>query len=1051
MRLSDKAIERFEVIQKALSDLADSLYHNGWKKTSTGESRDIEFNYRFDLYMRRRKFIDIIPNVTTKHPNQKPVTKDEMESRFGDKMESNFGAVFESAPTTKFSENSQTLENTGFPGSKKMESFPSMGLPKGGMTPNWERFVREGERGLPELSGFMKYESLRAIRMDASSLTIGFDSEWFYPDGESGDRLVLSWQYSAFIQDELWEFVFLRKLPNYELPFSLALGRILDIIGIKPIDIRKVKKYVSLGSTVPQSEKRLETVFDTYKEAYEASCEPFPDGSAVHTKLVWVSSETIPVTLVCHAGKADVSALKTGDVAHKDLLRYCSEVQGGLVTLHPVRIHVDSYEPVYAQSHHPHKFQVELQIADTLCHAPGKKRTLAAIGDAIHWEKLGLPDGFINNMDKLLVQDAGMYFEYASNDAVIALLYASTVYGYNRRMPITITSAAAKVVKHYLMLDLGCSTTSEFNRKYRGLEKVSHGMVPREDRPGYVESSSLEPISNKANTIQQFASKAYIGGYNSSSEIGYFPKKTYDYDLRNAYPTAMCLVADVDWEIGYTTVIRERYLSLRDFRATTIGGMDLIQPFFAYIQFEFPENILYPCIPVRIDGIPVYLQSSKGLPGVYASGPEIYLALRLGAKVYCEEGYLPDLLWDEETGAVSFSMREGVKRLVQDRETAKKIEGKGSIVELILKALVNAIYGKSGQNVITKHTWSAMLDEMESLGCSSITNPVSACMTTSIIRATLLAAQNQCSQNGYMACSVTTDGFITDCPEEELKLYDLYGFRYCLENARLFFSDGDDINIWEVKHSQDDLLNFCTRGNVSLSPGGVCAHNSSKSGFKPDSIEDRIWLMKAVASRCGPVQYMDRDWTSFKDLVHGEPFAVKDVIRKVRMDFDMKRKPDRSSFFEQNVTVDGESFPVATFSTVPFGDAAEYRAYRDKKKLVTCLRTLEDWSKFWCKIDAMGSKAKVRDKEWSILNSCIMGHRAGLWNIPALDQLKGQKRNEWINEHNESGKLWTDNDWKNAGKKNRHSNILPFEMLSRKLQELGAAVVEPPSVRPGKR
>ena len=62
---------------------------------------------------------------------------------------------------------------------------------------------------------------------------------------------------------------------------------------------------------------------------------------------------------------------------------------------------------------------------------------------------------------------------------------------------------------------------------------------------------------------------------------------------------------------------------------------------------------------------------------------------------------------------------------------------------------------------------------MEVLGSSAITNPVSAAMITSIVRAELLAAQNQCHTLGYVTCSVTTDGFISDVSENELKSLDL--------------------------------------------------------------------------------------------------------------------------------------------------------------------------------------------------------------------------------------------------------------------------------------
>ena len=74
--------------------------------------------------------------------------------------------------------------------------------------------------------------------------------------------------------------------------------------------------------------------------------------------------------------------------------------------------------------------------------------------------------------------------------------------------------------------------------------------------------------------------------------------------------------------------------------------------------------------------------------------------------------------------------------------------------------------------------------------------------------------------------------------------------------------------------------------------------------------------------------------------------------------------------------------------------------------------------------------------EWAILNSCITGHRAGLWNISMLDKLKGKSRNDWINKHNTSGKEFKDSDWKNAGLKSRQASILPREMLEEKMKEL---------------
>lgn len=86
-----------------------------------------------------------------------------------------------------------------------------------------------------------------------------------------------------------------------------------------------------------------------------------------------------------------------------------------------------------------------------------------------------------------------------------------------------------------------------------------------------------------------------------------------------------------------------------------------------------------------------------------------------------------------------------------------------------MKTMVNSGYGKNAQNVVQKTAWTALKDLMEDLGCSAITNPVSAMMITSIVQVELIAAQNQIQELGYMSCSVTTDGFISNCPEHILK------------------------------------------------------------------------------------------------------------------------------------------------------------------------------------------------------------------------------------------------------------------------------------------
>lgn len=922
-------------------------------------------------------------------------------------------------------------------------STSPMGDPVPNLTPTGQMSA------LPALADFENYPSLMSARPDKPSILIAYDSEW--ENLQSGGRDMLSWQFAVVHNTDLLEICFVKTDADKKLSFADALGCILDILDVPSVDIRKIRRYEYCSAWDSVENKPITTITDNLNDARFKSVyvyrglevgftqeviKQMPDWACkradrdwawFHTFLDYKSVEPVRITLLCHTGLVDVSGLDRTEY----ILKHLTEVQGGLVSLQPIRTAPRSLKNVNNTSVYP----VSLSVADTMCHAPAGMKKLKNLGDAVGVPKVDIPDAQKAHMLQLLVNDPITFMEYASTDSVVTLLYSSALYGYNNTPPVTVTSATASVMKGTMMKYLKVDNTDDFNEKYRGLSKVSHGNFKIPDKPGYIEASSLEPINDKANSIQYYCSQAYHGGYNSCSEVGYFPQETFDYDLQNAYPTAMCLVPDIDWSNPVRSQIQNENMMLGHFN-TGMGVFNPLMPFVGYVRFRFPDNVKYPCIPVNVDGIPVYPKSSDGLNGVYVAGCYIYLALRLGAEVFCENGYFLNTLITEDLHE-SRSLSSAVIQLVQDRNKAKAEHGKKSLEELILKTMVNSGYGKNAQNVIQKQSWTAFKDMMEDLGCSAITNPFSAMMITSIVQCELIAAQNQMHGLGYVSCSVTTDGFISDCPEARLKTLDLYGFRPFMEQARLFLTGGTDRELWEAKHHQNDLVNFCTRGNVSLLPHGVCAHNSAKSGYPSDSYEDRLWLMTQVLSRTGTVDCTDGEWTSFKDIVQkGADFSVKSVTRHLHMDFDLKRKPDRTTFKTDYPVVEGVKYEIAHFDTIPYDTVEEFRLYRKKKKLVDCLRTQAEWDMFFLKVDTNACGMNVKDLDWAILYSCIMGYRAGKWDIPALNDKTVKEKCEWINEHNTSKKQFKETDWKNARRPERQVNMLPDSYLKDKLVEL---------------
>jgi len=524
----------------------------------------------------------------------------------------------------------------------------------------------------------------------------------------------------------------------------------------------------------------------------------------------------------------------------------------------------------------------------------------------------------------------------------------------------------------------------------------------------------------------------------------------------------MCLVPDVNWSDCILERIENRELCESDYLYDD-GSVNCFPLMFCYVRFEFPSDVKYPCIPVCEDGVPFYPKSSQGIEGVYACGPELYLAFKLGAKVYVETGYKIRTLLKSDKSE-SYSLRAAVKQLVSDRALAKKKCGKGSLAELILKLMVNGSYGKTAQDVVKKYAWSAYKDEMEDIGASCVTNPVSASQITSIVRAVLLATQNQLSNLGYLTCSVTTDGFISNAPFEVLKSCDLYGMVLEMRKSRLFLTDRKNPDIWEIKHVQDDLLNLCTRGNMSRynikdNPmllgekqyEGVCAHNGVKSLYQSGSSEDRDWFYEAVISRNAKIPYECDEWRNLKDIIKEykknpntpiDAFNIYKRSKNISMDYDLKRRPDFTTIKPDYITLNEHTYEVAHFDTKPFESVEEFRLYRRNKHSSVVLRTVDDWMLFRAKLSSDKKNPKIKDLEWSKLTSCIRYYRAGIVDIPTLslniynDDWTVKKICDWIQSHNRSKKIFKECNWKDCRKPDRLSSALPISEIQDLLEEL---------------
>ena len=853
------------------------------------------------------------------------------------------------------------------------------------------------------VGGFSDLSSVRAMRTGKDAWVIGFDTEFFY---DAGRRVILSYQFALidpFDPSMLVEVVLIPAVRGARISLPEALWEV----------VRVARLYEAPGVSPDMTEKGI------YRDVFWSDdWEVRRDALAAHA---------IKLVLACHYGDADLTAFRRPRQG-VDLLTRLTSAAGGLVTLMPVRLQTADRRWRWWQP-------FSLSVRDTMAHAPAGRQSLAALGDSCGVAKLSVPGDYISCMDLYQRDHFEDFLDYGVNDSVIVVEYLARLYGENKVSPATLSGGAARALVAAGCKYFGVPRGVDFRRVYSGL--VPHDALDSysdDDLSFYVERR-WEPLDGAASVVMRAFAQAYHGGMNACPAPCYWEGHTLDLDAKNAYPTAMSSILDIDWNSGVIDrVIHEREITLDDVPSPVV-------PFVGFVSFEFPESVRYPSIPVLADSTLIYPRTSEGISGEWASAPEVWLALRLGARVFCQIGFSCRLLEGSEPDGRSRVLRAGVTQLVADRASARKTFGKKTLEELFLKTAVNSSYGKTAQDVAPHRAWNAYVQAMGEVGGSAITSPYHACMTTGLVRAQLLAAMNQVHESGHRVFSVTTDGFITDAPLDVVQDFDLYGLLPILEDARLALTG--DASIWEAKHSQDTLLNFTTRGNVSLEDTGVCAHAGLRvpECITEDSYEDRLNLFSEVVSRTGKISYSFSRFPSFQELSRKEDrldFAPREITRAVSVDFDLKRRPDMSTLSASQVTLpDGSSHEVAGFATLPWEtveDAVRGRTVAREMSKSGCLRTEAEW-KTWQLKFSHGKGRKITDPQRAILLSIVTAHRRGVVSIPTLASgLSVQEKLGWLGSFGLGSVSRA--DWDNARRPERAGRMLPLSELEPYLSQM---------------
>ncbi|EIQ0498632.1 hypothetical protein LUL30_004017 [Escherichia coli] len=557
---------------------------------------------------------------------------------------------------------------------------------------------------------------------------------------------------------------------------------------------------------------------------------------------------------------------------------------------------------------------------DTLLITPGGMG-LAECGELLGLPKLTIPAPYsITNMREYLLGDRAGFEAYALRDAEIAVRYALQVRNFCARelmidrVPATIGAMAVsrftKTLKENNMSPEVCLGTHIKTRELWLTEKQAFRTIKN---PASVPSREL---------FETFPISCYHGGRNECFMMGVTPSDHwYDYDLAGAYTT------------GLLDILTPDYGNIRlsknpdDYCGHVMG--------FALVTFRFPESVPYPSLPVRTDQYGLFFPLSGES---WATAPEIELALSLGAEMTIHNGII--VPWICDTSPHNSESTSVFLPFVQQVRENRNRHIKGSLEEKFWKEIGNSLYGKLAQGLRAKTAFDTARGLNRSLPPSSVTQPFFAAHVTGFIRAVVGELMNALPSDSSVV-SVTTDGFLTNCPLNKINMSGPLSSRF--QSLCDIVDPGS--SMLTCKHEVSQLIAMKTRGQLTYRAiqGKPVVH--ARAGVKPPADIPRSdyndYMVDLYLNRL-PGQTLSRStlistremWLSESDLVSRE----QDI--RLNLEFDFKRQPVQPAMNEGHLLMFSRPWDNME-------EALQQRSLFDDWRQTHTLKTLADWDD-WC-------------------------------------------------------------------------------------------------------
>jgi hypothetical protein len=342
----------------------------------------------------------------------------------------------------------------------------------------------------------------------------------------------------------------------------------------------------------------------------------------------------------------------------------------------------------------------------------------------------------------------------------------------------------------------------------------------------------------------------------------------------------------------------ERAAYLFDKTVKTFTDEDLLFNYISLdVEFNFPYEIKYPCIPTRVDdNIDIYPRKGRSI----ITGAEYLAARSMGCKLYVKSGVIIPFAKkskDEKTGHVSYF--GPFSSIIKELQRLRRLYPKKSLLNLLMKLIGNSGYGQVSMGISGKTSFDVKTNSYIKINGGVLANPILASYITGFTRALIGECMTNIQKLGGSILSATTDGFITDITDLEEKLLKLDKkntsclrlYRKTRKYLTTFEGVESDSNALEIKNIEESgIISFKTRGQLGFTNGGI----SAATGFQTRGL-DKSFLLEEITNimtteRNKNIEFIQTGLRSANDIFKkGGHMIATYKDRSFSLEYDNKR------------------------------------------------------------------------------------------------------------------------------------------------------------------